>query len=188
MQAIKRVVLLLFLLLIVFTLAACGGNKETQGTPPDPNQVTLTVYAPTTSLGVVSTAVNAYKRSAPQIDIQIIYDESLMLAAKVEAGYKCDIFIAEEPMQMDWLDVNCGEDENPNANDLLLEGSRTELFKGFIPDPEAEDGQTETVYTAAVIKTASYPIAAQTFIDFLRNADYEEAEETYKEYGFEKVE
>jgi len=173
------------------SFTACGDDDNYEGalTPPDPDVVTLQLFAPKSSVGAISTAVNAYTKYNDSITIQITYDDGAMLASKIEAGYDCDIYIADSANYLDWLDANCDAEKNPNGNDLLLDGSRTDVFKGSgtVLDDDGNETEAEITYTAAVIKTGNYPNASKTFIEFLKDAAYEEADEAYETYGFTKI-
>ena len=187
MNRYKRAAALVLAMALMFSITACG-SEEGKSNPPDPNVQILQIFAPKTSVGVVSTAANAYRRYS-DVTIQITYDDGAMLASKIEAGYDCDIYIADSADYLDWLDSDCTADKNPNGNDLIIEGSRTDVFRGTatVTDDDGNETTEEITYTAAVIKTGKYPMASQTFIEFLRDAAYEEADEAYETYGFTKI-
>ena len=189
MNRLKRAAAVLLALLLTMSITACGGDREGMSNPPDPNIQILQVFAPKSSVGIVSTAVNAYGRYTDNITVQITYDDGAMLASKIEAGYECDIYIAESADYLDWLDANCTADKNPNGNDCILEDSRTDVFIGpaTVYDEDGNEKTEDVTYTAAVIKTGNYPNASKAFIEFLKDAAYDEADEAYETYGFTKI-
>ena len=176
-------------LLLAVSLCACGTPKDRYDGTPATNETVLQVYAPASAAGIISTAANAYKRYNPNLSIEINYDDGAMLASKIEAGYDCDVYIADSADYLDWLDSNCTADKNPNGNDCILEDSRTDVFIGpaTVYDEDGNEKTEDVTYTAAVIKTGNYPNASKAFIEFLKDAAYDEADEAYETYGFTKI-
>lgn len=79
-------------------LAGCGAA-------PANRTDTLTVFA-AASLTETLTALGAdYKKAHPETDILFNFDSSGTLAAQIEAGAACDLFISASPRQMDALGV-----------------------------------------------------------------------------------
>ena len=191
MNRLKRAAALLLAIALALSITACGKkeNDGPGGTPNEEAQV-IKVFAPKTSVGIVSTAANAYRKYNDSIVIEITYDDGAMLASKIEAGYECDVYVADSADYLDWLDADCGSEKNPNGNDCILEGSRTDVFIGpaTVYSEDGEPSTEDVTYTAAVIKTGRFPMASQAFIDFMRDAAYEEADQAYKDYGFTKAE
>ena len=101
------------------------------------------------------------------------------LAAKIEAGYDCDIFICEDEACMDWLDATKDKEVNPNGNDCLAEGTRSAVFKGT-----PEGAEEEMTFSAAVIKTTAQEKEAGKFMSFIES---ENADKVYDASGFERV-
>jgi len=176
---------------LILSITACGKKQENDGPGETPNadaQV-IRIFAPKTSVGILSTAANAYRKYNDSIVIEINYDDGAMLASKIEAGYECDVYVADSADYLDWLDAECDAEKNPNENDCILEGSRTDVFIGpaTVYSENGEASTEDVTYTAAVIKSSAYPEASKAFIDFMQAAEYEEADQAYEDYGFTKI-
>lgn len=120
MNRLKRAAAVFLLLLLAVPFTACGADEDYEGAvyPNDPDTITLQVFAPKSSVGIVSTAVNAYRSYAEDVTIQITYDDGAMLASKIEAGYECDIYLADSPDYLDWLDSDSGKEKIPTETTL----------------------------------------------------------------------
>ena len=183
-KGLRKAAAILLVCCMVFALSACSvGKKKT---------VTLNVYAPIDSILAISGMSDRFSRVNENILLKINYDDTFMHAAKIEAGYDCDIYISDEALCMNWLDqdyigvINDDEEKseaNPNKNDKIWSDTRVEVFKGKAID---EDGKEyDQVFTAAVCKSSKYKSQAQLFIDFLFS---DEAKEVYKIGDFEVLE
>lgn len=169
----RRTLSLLLALLIVFSLGSCGKKQE------ESHDIVLNLFASTNSVLAVANLVDSYKSMSSYAAVRVTYDEPSMLAAKIEAGYECDIFICEDEKCFDWLDGTKGTDVNPNGNDCLAEGTRSEVFKGV---PDGSD--KEMTFSAAVIKTTKEEREAKKFVDFIGSST---ADKVYDVSGFERV-
>ena len=188
---LKKTAALILACCMIFSLAACSRrNKQ-----PD---ATLTVYAPIDSILAVSGLVDRYSRSTDgKVVLKINYDDTLMHAAKIEAGYDCDIFITNDPIAINWLDADFAgivyenvvdEDgnkveANPNNNDKIWADTRVDAFTQTAED---EDGNEVTyTYTVAAVKGTKQKTECKKFIDFLFGDD---AKEVYEAGGFQVLE
>ncbi|MBR0129778.1 MAG: hypothetical protein IJM08_00565 [Firmicutes bacterium] len=183
-KGLKKTAALLLAFCMVFALSACSVRKN--------KTITLNVYAPIDSILAVSGLVDKFSRLNENIVLTINYDDNDMHAAKIEAGYDCDIYICDEPICMNWLDAEyigaVYNDEaktpaNPNENDKIYSDSRVDAFKGKAIGED--DREYDQVFTAAICKSTQHFKEAQLFIDFLFS---EEAAEIYKVGEFEMLE
>jgi len=174
MHKLKRVLALITAVVMLLAFTACGKEKE----------VVLDIFAPTQSVGIVSTIVSEYHSVKPNVTIRITYDEGAMLAAKIEAGYECDIFLADDEYFIDWLDSAADSSVNLNGNDKIYSDSRKTALVGPINESYAENGETETNYTIAVVKPSQKRAAADQFIEyFLSDVN----NKTFEEWGFSRI-
>ncbi len=158
---------------MLLSFASCGKKEEKS------EGIVLNVYASNNSVLAVANLVDSYKSMSSYASVRVTYDEPAMLAAKIEAGYECDIYICEDERCMDWLDAEKGEDVNPNKNDCLLEGTRALVFKG-VPDGADE----EMNFFAAVIKATTQEKESRKFLSFIES---DNADKVYASSGFERV-
>ncbi|MBQ1887071.1 MAG: hypothetical protein II499_03625 [Firmicutes bacterium] len=169
----KFLALLMAALIIVMT-SACGTK-----TAKEPDEIILNVFASNNSVYAVANLVDSYKSMSSYAAVRVTYDEPSMLAAKIEAGYDCDIFICEDEACMDWLDATKDKEVNPNGNDCLAEGTRSAVFKGT-----PEGAEEEMTFSAAVIKTTAQEKEAGKFMSFIES---ENADKVYDASGFERI-
>ena len=101
-------------------------------------------------MAVMTDLTERYSVVAPRASVLVSFDEGAVLAAKIEGGYPCDIYVSDEPRFMDWLDSECGEEANPNKNDKIWSDTRVDVFQGKAIDEEGKE--YDQVFTAAVCK------------------------------------
>ena len=171
MHIFKRALAVILALAMILSLCACG--KE-----PD---IELDFFAPNQSVGIVSTIVNSYHSVKPNVTIRITYDEGAMLAAKIEAGYECDIYLADDTYFLDWLDSAETAGVNVNHNDRIYSDSRQTILTGPVYEAYAQEGQTTTDYSIAVVKPSQKRAAADAFIEYFLS---EVNDSVFEEWGF----
>ncbi len=186
---VKRIAALLLASIIIIGLGACKKSPEKHPIEYIEGEV-IQIFTPLQTAGLMSSLAHSYTSQYEGVQFLITNDEGKVLAAKIEAGYTCDIYIADEQSFMDWLDIECGEDLNPNRNDKIVKGSRREIMTGpGNPDYSSEELAEGEVYTssysAAVCVTTAKPNEAQRFIDFLSS---ESAKKVMEEFGFTPAE
>ncbi|MCF0150855.1 MAG: hypothetical protein HUJ80_05555 [Firmicutes bacterium] len=175
----KRIAALLLTVVMLFSLASCGGKKEKESTS---GKVVLDLFASTNSVLAVANLVDRYQRVSPNTSIRVTYDEPSMLAAKIEAGYDCDIFICEDSTCMDWLDGTKSGEANPNKNNCLESDTRKVIFKGL---PEGAVEFDEYQFEVAMTKNAASSDEISKFIDFISSKS---SDSCYEGSGFSRVE
>ncbi len=173
-----KILAIVLAMLLAAALSACGRQAAAEDTTP----YTLTVFAPDNCMEIMSCAAQKYLDYAPNVTVKVTMDGGPVLAAQIEAGYRCDVFIADADMELDWLDKNAPKEANPNRNNIIDSATRTELFTGPV-DTEYFDGDF-AIYSAAVIKRSAAPAEAEKFINFLKS---DIMEEDYNFYGFELI-
>lgn len=183
---IRRAYRLCAILLIALAVTGCAETKPTtQG-----DAITLDFFAVDEAFEVAVTVAHRYRATYPGVEVRITYDEGAVLAAMIEAGYRCDVYLCDDPSYLDWLDGQKEQSSNPNGNDLLVEGSRLDLLQRVLPAVEPGEGieageQAEvTVFSVAVINTSPHPGEAQKFIEFLLDGS---CDSVYEEYDFSRI-
>lgn len=180
---IKKVVLFVLLMTIVVSCVACGASAQ-NGDGSTAEKITLDLFAPDASLEPIVTIVHNYSSFCPDVDIRITFDTGDMLTAKIEAGYQCDVFLADSFMYMDWLDGNVVGDKNPNKNDRLISESRVSLMSGPSLLEEGLENPNPLTYELAVVKNSKHQEQAQKFLDYVMS---EACDEVLEMYGFTRL-
>ena len=176
---------------MIFSLCACSkkpaepaqeGNQDinvgpTVGDYAEP--ATITVFAPSSAVLFLMTAIDKYSVKRPDITVTANFDSSLVNTEKVMSGYRCDMLVAEDPAVLDFIDAASGKDANPYELDLIVAGSRRALCTA----EDAESG-AELSFSAAVLKQTAAPYETQLFIDFLADC----GDDVYADLGFTKAE
>ncbi len=185
----------LALLLIAAMALAFTGCKKEQGpgyTPANPNEeFALEVYAPEELMAVMTDLSSRYLTVAPRASVRIVYDEGVVQAAKIEAGYHCDVYVSDEEQFMDWLDPSCDETANPNQNDKIVPETRRVLAEGpgnedYMPeDMELAEGEVyTTTYSVAVCRATGLSYESEQFINFMLSDD---VKDIFEAYGFTRI-
>ena len=186
----KRFLAALMAAVLMFAFTAC--KKEQAGyDPANPNEeFVLDVFASEEMLAVMSDIVYRYSTHAPRASIRITFDEGAILAAKIEAGTPCDIYVSDEVRFMDWLDKECDEEKNPNHNDKIVSETRKDLAVGpgnekYAQEELAEGEVYNTTFSAAVCRATALPYESEQFILFMLS---DEVKDIYETYGFSLIE
>lgn len=183
---LRRFCMLLAAAAIAFSAAGCT-KPQSEGTPANPDEeLVLEIFAPSETMAIMTDIVYRYSSKAPRVSIKVDYDDGMVQAAKIEGGYACDIYIADEERFMDWLDGKAPQESNPNGNDKILSDTRRVFAEGpgneaYCEEELAEGEVYTTSYTAAVCKSTVQSYEAGLFIEFLES---DEAKEIYETYGF----
>ena len=171
-----RVIVVLLLVLTVFAFGGCEDAVE----PVAEEKITLDFFAPDAAFEVAVTIAHMYSAYYPGVEVRITYDEGATLAAMIEAGYRCDVYLSDNPAYVDWLDGSVSGQGNPNTNDLVLGESRKDLMT----KPASEDEAEIRTYSLAAINTSAHPAEATKFIGYMTDGT---CDSVYSEYGFTRV-
>lgn len=180
---IKKVFVFILILSSAVFCVACGASAE-NSPGVEAGQVTLDLFAPDDSLEPIVTIVHNYGSFCPDIAIRITFDTGDMLAAKIEAGYQCDIFFADYARYMDWLDASAVADANPNKNDCLISGSRIKVAAGPKLLEDGIENPNPLTYEIAIVKNSKYQTESQKFLEYLMS---EAGDEVFEMYGYETL-
>ena len=188
----KKVLALLMAACLIFAAAGCK-KEQYNFTPANPDEeFVLEVFAPTALMGVMTDLTELYSTYAPRASVRVSFDDGVVQTAKVEAGTPCDIFISDEELFMDWLDIECDETANPNRNDKIVSATRHAFAEGpgnedYMPeDMELAEGEVYmTTYSVAVCRATGKSYESEQFVNFMLSDDVKSVLETY---GFTKIE
>ena len=73
-----------------------------------------------------------YEAANPDVTITYNFDSSGTLKTQIQEGADCDVFISAAPKQMNQLDIEAGEEKNPDGLDFVLQGSRLDLLENKV--------------------------------------------------------
>ena len=189
----KKVLAILMAVCLIAAFTGCSKKQEASYTPANPNEeFVLEIYAPSELMAVMTDLAERYTAYAPRATVRITYDDGVVQAAKIEAGYLCDIYVSDEESFMDWLDIECDEEANPNRNDKIVSSTRHAFVEGpgnedYMPEDMelAEDEVYTTTYSVAVCRTTGKPYESEQFINFMLS---DEVKGSYEPFGFTKAE
>ena len=173
-MSFKKIVLLLLLAALVFTIGACK-KKE-------PEPLVLDLFAPEEALAPVLGVVELYRSVDPDIAVRVTLDDGTMIAEKLLSGYTCDIIIDFTEI-MDQIDGSKEADLNPQGYSCIDSESRTDVFKGPGDPDSGEEGSV--VYSIALAKNSKHAEEAQALADFFVS---ERCNVIYEECDFSGIE
>ena len=135
----KKLLSLLLVLALVFSLAACGSKTDdttTDDTQGDANaeSVDLVVFAAASMTETLTQIAEMYKEVAPNVNITYNFDSSGKLLTQISEGADCDLFISAAPNQMNAMDGSLidDKDKNPDGLDLIVTDSRIDLLENKV--------------------------------------------------------
>ena len=155
---LSKLLALILALAMVFSLAACGGDKtddtkkddaaaQTPDTaddaatnePAEPEQpeetaepVELIVFAAASMTETLGQIKDLYEAANPNVTITYNFDSSGTLKTQIEEGADCDIFISAAQKQMNQLDITADPEVNKDGLDFVLEGTRINLLENKV--------------------------------------------------------
>lgn len=106
----KRIfALFLTSILIIGTLAACGGTQTTDDNDPtqaaqSSEKTELIVFAAASMTETLEQIAGLYKSAAPDVTLTFNFDSSGTLKTQIEEGSACDLFISAAQKQMNGLE------------------------------------------------------------------------------------
>ena len=135
----KKLLPLLLVLALVFSLAACSSKTDditTDDTQGDANaeSVDLVVFAAASMTETLTEIAEMYKEVAPNVNITYNFDSSGKLLTQISEGADCDLFISAAPKQMNAMDGSLidDKDKNPDGLDLIVTDSRINLLENKV--------------------------------------------------------
>ena len=141
----KKVLVLLLALTMVFALAACGQSAAPAATaaPEAPaeesapaeepvEEVELIVFAAASMTETLTEIKGMYEAANPGVTLTYNFDSSGTLKTQIQEGADCDLFISAGQKQMNQLDITANPEVNTDGLDFVLEGSRINLLENKV--------------------------------------------------------
>lgn len=113
-------------------LPAAAGDTEQSQENPGSGKTELTVFAAASMTETLTKLAETYEQGHPEITISFNFDSSGTLETQILEGSDCDLFVSAAQKQMNELDKDAAPDTNPDNNDELLEGTRTDLLENKV--------------------------------------------------------
>ena len=155
---LSKLLALILALAMVFSLAACGGDKtdDTKNAdaivqtpdmaddaatdettePEQPEQtaepVEIIVFAAASMTETLNQIKDLYEAANPNVTITYNFDSSGTLKTQIEEGADCDIFISAAQKQMNQIDISADPEVNTDGLDFVLEGTRINLLENKV--------------------------------------------------------
>lgn len=119
----KKWITVLLTLVMLLSLAACGGSDQTEQEPETEGKETeIQVFLAASLSNAFEELKEQYQEQHPEVKITLNADSSGTLLSQIEEGYACDIFFSAATKQMDQLE----------ADGLMVEGSRVDLLQNEV--------------------------------------------------------
>lgn len=114
----KKIVAILCMMMMVFSLAACGNstNEDTTEATKKDEKVELHILAAASMTDVLNELAKTYEKDHPNIELTFTYDSSGTLQTQIEEGAPADVFISAATKQMNAL-----KEEDLMDNDSVIE-------------------------------------------------------------------
>ena len=130
----KRTAAILTALILMFSLAACGGSAASSGESAaasgEPKEII--VFAAASMTETLTEIKGLYEKANPGITITFNFDSSGTLKTQIEEGADCDLFISAAPKQMNQLDITQDGEKNPDKLDFIDPETRINLLENKV--------------------------------------------------------
>ena len=117
----------LFALLTILTMLCGAAFAEAPA-----EKTELVVFAAASMTETLTEIKALYETAHPEVEIVYNFDSSGTLKTQIENGADCDVFISAAPKQMNQLDIEAGEEKNPDGLDFVLQGTRVDLLENKV--------------------------------------------------------
>ena len=148
MNVWKKSLALCLTLMMLASLAACGGKTDTNADTGDSSQtqdsapteapagepVELIVFAAASMTETMNQLKEMYEQNNPNVTVTYNFDSSGKLLTQIKEGADCDLFISAAPKQMNAMDGSLIGDaeKNPDGLDLIVTDSRVDLLENKV--------------------------------------------------------
>lgn len=120
----KKALAMLLALTMLLALGATGVFAA--------NETEIIVFAAASMTETLTQIKDLYEAANPDVTITYNFDSSGTLKTQIQEGADCDVFISAAPKQMNQLDIEAGEEKNPDGLDFVLQGSRLDLLENKV--------------------------------------------------------
>ena len=143
----KKIICLILSIVMILSLFGCNTSQNTMSENVQPEtqveKTELIVFAAASMTETLNQIKELYETNNENITLTYNFDSSGTLLKQILAGAECDIFISAAQKQMNQLDINKGEEDNPDRNDVVLQGTRINLLENkvalAVPDGNPKD-------------------------------------------------
>ena len=120
----KKTLAMLLALTMLLALGATGAFAA--------DETEIIVFAAASMTETLTQIKDLYEAANPDVTITYNFDSSGTLKTQIQEGADCDVFISAAPKQMNQLDIEAGEEKNPDGLDFVLQGSRLDLLENKV--------------------------------------------------------
>ena len=120
----KKALAMLLALTMLLALGATGAFAA--------DETEIIVFAAASMTETLTQIKDLYEAVNPDVTITYNFDSSGTLKTQIQEGADCDVFISAAPKQMNQLDIEAGEEKNPDGLDFVLQGSRLDLLENKV--------------------------------------------------------
>lgn len=145
----KKMLAAAMTLVMIFMLAACGGNGDSQETADTAEKTAVNVFAAASLSSVMAEFEAAYEKANPDVDIVVNADSSGALLTQIQEGAPCDVFFSAAQKQMDELE----------GAGMVVEGTRTNVVNNQLVVVTQPDSGTAVTGLADIAKAKSIALA-----------------------------
>lgn len=143
----KKIICLILSIVMILSIFGCNTSQNTMSenvqTETQVEKTELIVFAAASMTETLNQIKKLYETNNENITLTYNFDSSGTLLKQILAGADCDIFISAAQKQMNQLDINKGEEDNPDRNDFVLQGTRINLLENkvalAVPDGNPKD-------------------------------------------------
>ena len=131
----KKLLCIFLSIVMILSMFSCGkatATKVVDNSNQTSDKTELIVFAAASMTETMNQIKEMYEKNNQNIELTYNFDSSGTLLKQILAGADCDIFISAAMKQMNQLDINKNETDNPDRNDFLLAGSRTNLLENKV--------------------------------------------------------
>ena len=170
----RKVLSILLIMMLFMTLFSCGKKEvpkqeidiyattvEQTTATKEPQKSKIVVFVDNSLAEYMDTVKKNYESSYENTNIIYQFDTSESLKNQIVNMADCDVFISNNALYLDQIDINKTNDVNKEMLDFIVPNTRTIVFKGN----EAVDAKED--YEACVIRLGSKKKKKKRFVEFL---------------------
>lgn len=136
----KKFLALILALVMMASMAACGGSGSQptptpappQETTPEAQPVELVVFAAASMTETLQEIATHYAEVDPNVTLIFNFDSSGTLKTQIQEGADCDVFISAGQAQMNQLDISASAEVNTDGLDFVDSDSRINLLENQV--------------------------------------------------------
>lgn len=135
----KKLAMLLSMVVAVMGINVCNPAsvsaseaEETTKTTGKQDEKELIVFAAASMTETLEEIAGMYEEIYPDVTILYNFDSSGTLKTQIEEGADCDIFISAGQKQMNQLDIEAGEEANPDKLDFVASDTRFDILENKV--------------------------------------------------------